>query len=116
MLLNPLPLSQTVTPRTPPLERDVLYGRPRRTQDPQFSNSNPRPTVFNPDRRHCCSLHQRSHSIGLHFSETYLGAVIFIFRHFVLLQLGLYLSHSNTQYVKREVIFMLYNIGIPFTY
>jgi len=29
MLLTPLPLSQTVTPRTPsPLERDVLYGRP----------------------------------------------------------------------------------------
>jgi len=30
MLLDPLPLSQTVTPsRTPsPLERDVLYGRP----------------------------------------------------------------------------------------
>ena len=30
MLLNPLPLSQTVThSRTPsPLERDVLYGRP----------------------------------------------------------------------------------------
>jgi len=22
------PLSQTATPRTPPLERDVLYGRP----------------------------------------------------------------------------------------
>jgi len=32
MLLNPLPLSQTVTPsRTPTLlERDVLYGRPHR--------------------------------------------------------------------------------------
>ena len=29
MLLDPLPLLQTVTPsRTPPLERDVLYGRP----------------------------------------------------------------------------------------
>src|SRR6218665_1592912 len=29
MLLTPSPLSQTVTlSRTPPLERDVLYGRP----------------------------------------------------------------------------------------
>ena len=28
MLLNPIPLSQTVTPRTPPLERNLLYGRP----------------------------------------------------------------------------------------
>ena len=27
MLLNPLPLSQTVTSSRTPLERDVLYGR-----------------------------------------------------------------------------------------
>src|SRR6218665_369814 len=28
MILDPLPLSQTVTPSWTPLERDVLYGRP----------------------------------------------------------------------------------------
>jgi len=28
MLLNPYPLSQTVTPSRTSLERDVLYGRP----------------------------------------------------------------------------------------
>ena len=41
MLLDPLPLSQTVTlSRTPfPLERDVLYGRPQSTRGHPFMMS-----------------------------------------------------------------------------
>src|SRR6218665_408235 len=71
-------------------------------QNPQFSNSNPRPTVFNPDCRHAVA-YSPTPDISLHaLVRKMLGSGNSIFRNFVFIQL--YLSHSNTEYVKRQVI------------
>src|SRR6218665_1181294 len=66
----PLPLSQTVTPRTPsPLERDVLYGRPLKRFTCEIFKLRikiPKRALNNADRtdKNSCQ-HQRRHELSI---------------------------------------------------
>src|SRR6218665_847857 len=97
MLLNPL--SQTVAPRTPsPSSVTYFMEGPLGPKTPSFQTRTHDPqSPTQIDATHCCSLHQRSHS--MHFSERCLGAVILFSA--ILFSFG-YICHIVTRNMSNE--------------